>query len=61
MERFKMDEKQTIKQELALKWIKGDSGNTYLCPVKAIDKVENPTEEDLKKICVEESQNPQND
>ena len=56
-----MDEKQTIKQELALKWIKGDSGNTYLCPVKAIDKVENPTEEDLKKICVEESQNPQND
>ena len=56
-----MEEKQTVKQELSLKWIKADSGNTYLCPVKAIDKLEKPTEEDLKKICVEESQNPQND
>lgn len=55
-----MDEKQIIKQELALKWIKADSGTTYLCPVKAIEKVDNPSEEDLKKICVDESKNPDN-
>ncbi len=54
------NEKKVIKQELALEWIKADSGNTYLCPVKAIEKLDNYTEEDLKKICVDESMNPNN-
>lgn len=49
------------KQNVALKWIKGDSGHTYLCPVDKLQALENPTEEDLKKICVDESENPQND
>lgn len=56
-----MEEKATIKREIALKWIKADSGNTYLCPVASLDKLQSMTEEDLKKICVEESANPQND
>jgi len=50
-----------FKKELSVKWIKGQSGATYLCPVDALSRMDNPTEDDLKKICVDESQNPQND
>ena len=50
-----------FKRELSVKWIKGASGNTYLCPVSALDRFDNPTEEQLKTICVDESENPQND
>lgn len=60
-----MDTQQTEpkveKKELSVKWIKSDSGNTYLCPVSALNRLENPTEEQLKLICVDESENPQND
>ena len=49
------------KQNVAMKWIKADSGTTYLCPVDKLQKLENPSEEDLKSICVDESENPQND
>ena len=55
------EEKGTIKRELSLKWIKAESGNTYLCPVASLERLEQMTEEDLKKICVDESSNPQND
>ena len=50
-----------FKKELSVKWIKADSGKTYLCPVTALDRFENPTEEQLRSICVDESLNPQND
>jgi hypothetical protein len=49
-----------FKKELSVKWIKGESGNTYLCPVSALDRIDNPDERQLKAICVEESANPQN-
>jgi hypothetical protein len=49
------------KKNAALKWIKAESGNTYLCSVKDLKKHPNPTEDELKSICVDESQNPQND
>jgi hypothetical protein len=55
------DEMNQFKKEFSVKWIKANSGNTYLCPVNALDRIENPTEEQLKMICVEESANPQND
>jgi len=55
------DDLKEFKKELTVKWIKGDSGNTYLCPVDALKRFNNPNEEDLKKICVDESMNPQND
>jgi len=50
-----------FKKELSVKWIKAKSGSTYLCPVDAIAKIKNPNEEQLKLICVDESQNPQNE
>lgn len=55
-----MDDKP-FKKELSVKWIKADSGNTYLCPVNALGRFDNPSEEQLKTICVDESKNPQND
>ena len=50
-----------FKKELSVKWIKADSGNTYLCPVDALKKLDGPSEDQLKIICVEESSNPQNE
>ena len=50
-----------FKKELSVKWIKAKSGNTYLCPVDALKKLKDPSEADLKTICVDESQNPQTD
>ena len=55
------DEEKIYKQELSVKWIKADSGRTYLCPVTALQRLKNPSEDDLKLICVDESDNPQND
>jgi hypothetical protein len=49
-----------FKKQLDVKWVKGDSGNTYLCPVDALNRLDNPTEEQLKTICVDESANPHN-
>lgn len=50
-----------FKQSLSVKWIKSDSGTTYLCPVEALRRIDNPSEDQLKLICVDESMNPQND
>ena len=50
-----------FKRDLSVKWIKASSGMTYLCPVNALDRIDNPSEDQLKMICVEESSNPQND
>ncbi|NIO29757.1 MAG: hypothetical protein GTO29_14520 [Candidatus Latescibacteria bacterium] len=55
------DESKTYKQELSVKWIKAESGTTYLCPVAALERLEDPTEDQLKMICVDESMNPQNE
>jgi hypothetical protein len=45
----------------SFKWIKSDSGSTYLCQVDALRGIDNPTEEQLRSLCVDESLNPQND
>jgi hypothetical protein len=50
-----------FKRELGVKWVKCDSGSTYLCPVESLKRLENPSEEQLRMICVDESENPQND
>ena len=50
-----------FKKQLSVKWIKGKSGNTYLCPVDALAKLNSPGEDQLRMICIEESANPQND
>ena len=54
------DQKKVYKKELGVQWIKADSGNTYLCPVRALERIANPTEDQLKMICVDESQDPHN-
>jgi hypothetical protein len=50
-----------FKRELGVQWIKSDSGNTYLCPVESLKRLDDPSEEQLKMICVDESMNPQNE
>jgi len=55
------EEPRIEKKEISVKWIKAETGNTYLCPVAALDRLDNPTEEQLKMICVDESVNPQNE
>lgn len=50
-----------FKKQLGVRWVKAASGNTYLCPVDALNRFDKPTEDQLKMICVDESQNPQND
>mgnify|MGYP003574563520 FL=1 len=55
------DNLQEFKKEIGVKWVKADSGTSYLCPAGSFARLTNPTEAELKKICVDESQNPQND
>jgi hypothetical protein len=50
-----------FKKELGVRWIKADSGTTYLCPVNALERLEDHSEDKLKMICVDESSNLQND
>ncbi len=57
-----MTRKQSeFKSSIGVKWVKGSSGNTYLCPAGSLTSPEEPSEEELKRICVDESSNPQND
>ena len=56
-----MEANVEFKKQLSVKWVKADSGRTYLCPVDALSRFDNPTEDQLKTICVDESENPQND
>ena len=56
-----MSDLKEFKKEIGVKWVRAESGTSYLCPVTAYAKLQNPREEDLKKICVDESNNPQND
>lgn len=57
------DELKEFNKEIGVKWVKAESGTSYLCPVVAFSRLgsSSPKEEDLKRICVDESQNPQND
>ena len=55
-----MSNLNSFKKELGVRWIQADSGNTYLCPVGAIDGLENASEDELRARCVDESTNPQN-
>jgi hypothetical protein len=55
-------EDQDKGKKQGYEWIKSKkSGTSYLCPVGSITDKESATDEDLKKVCVDESTNPQND
>jgi len=50
------------KSGLSYEWIKSEkSGVSYLCPVGSIKDKKKASDEDLKKVCIDESMNPQND
>ena len=50
------------KTKQGFEWIKSEkTGTSYLCPVGSIKDKANASDEDLKKVCVDESANPQND
>jgi hypothetical protein len=56
------DEAQEKKTKQGYEWIKSEkTGTSYLCPVGSIQDKKKATDEDLKKVCVDESMNPQND
>ncbi len=55
------DQQNEFKKELNVKWVKGDSGTSYLCPVNSLKRMDKPGEKELQTICVDESDNPQND
>jgi hypothetical protein len=50
-----------FSRDVGVLWINRDSGNTYLCPVESLKRLDDPSEEQLKMICVDESMNPQNE
>ena len=54
------NERMKTKMNLGIQWVKAESGNTYLCPVGALDGINSPTEADYNKFCVNESNNPHN-
>ncbi len=56
-----MDEHMERKRNVGMKWIRGESGASYLCSLEAIQHLKNPSEADLQRYCVDESHNPQND
>lgn len=55
-----VNETNSYKRELGVQWVKAESGTTYLCPLKELKQLSNPTEEQLRGICVDESQDPHN-
>ena len=55
-----MENDKEFAKEIGVKWIKAKSGNTYLCPVASLERLNSQNEDDLKKICVDESMDPHN-
>ena len=50
----------TYKRDLGFRWIKAESGNTYLCPARSLDEGHSLSEEQLQSLCLDESMDPQN-
>jgi hypothetical protein len=56
------EESKARKSEISTKWVKAeDSDTTFLCPTNKLSGLRGRTEEELRSICVDESNNPQND
>ena len=56
-----MSNASTNDSRQSFKWVKSDSGSTYLCPIDAVRGINDPSEAQLRSLCVDESDNPQND
>jgi hypothetical protein len=61
-DRSTFQEAHERKANLGLQWVKADdSDSTYLCPTDKLSSLRETTDDELRKICVDESHNPQND
>ena len=49
------------KSGLGYRWIRSQSGTTYLCPASRYSELRNASDEELQATCIDESMNPQND
>lgn len=56
-----MEETRERKSKISYEWIQGPSGTSYLCPAGSVADKKSASDSDLKAVCVEESNNPQND
>ena len=54
------EEARNRKSDLGLKWVR-TSHSAYLCPIGGLDDIRDASEEELRRICIDESLNPQND
>jgi len=51
-----------MEKRSGYEWIKSKtSGVSYLCPMGSISNKDKASESELRKHCIDESQNPQND
>jgi hypothetical protein len=56
-----MENVEQIKRTMGVEWIRSsESGNTYLCPTGFSRRQSEVNEDVLKRHCIDESSNPQN-
>ena len=56
------EEIRATKSNLGYSWVQSaSSGATYLCPAGSAGSLRSASDEELRRVCVDESNNPQND
>ena len=56
------EETRHRKANLGYSWVKSaGTGATFLCPTRDIANLRTASESELRSVCVDESNNPQND
>ena len=50
------------KASMGFEWIRStNSASSYLCPIGAVRDKHNASDDELRRLCVDESNNPHND
>jgi hypothetical protein len=55
-----MENMNQYKKRLGKSWIRSSDGTLWICPAGALDGNESPSREQLSRLCVDESFNPEN-
>ena len=55
-----METMNTNKKNLGKRWIKSDSGETWICPIDVAKNADSLSDDELRELCVNESENPEN-
>jgi hypothetical protein len=55
------EEISSRKANLGYRWIRSQSGTTYLCPTSRYPELRDASDEVLRSTCIDESKNPHND